>query len=245
MSDLVLVHGGQHGSWCWAPLFMVFAGTGHVFDRVIALDMPGCGSKRSRDPEGLSLADIARELNDELRDMGVTQAVLLGHSIAGVLLPMMAVQAPALFSRLVYLSTAVPLEGQTVMQMLGTSLHGTDPDHVGWPVDITSVSPDVLSVAMFGRDLSKAQLSWLLKEISQDRTPPATQFEPVSRSGYAELSMAATFIVTLRDDILPVEWQRCFAQRLGCDEIIEINTPHEPFVSHPELLAEVLCGLSG
>src|SRR5690606_13693771 len=107
MSDLVLVHGGQHGSWCWAPLLMVFAGTGHVFDRVIALDMPGCGSKRSRDPEGLSLADIARELNDELRDMGVTQAVLLGHSIAGVLLPMMAVQAPALFSRLVYLSTAV------------------------------------------------------------------------------------------------------------------------------------------
>ncbi|AVN42040.1 TPA: alpha/beta hydrolase [Pseudomonas aeruginosa] len=240
MRDLVLLHGGQHGSWCWEPLIEVLAETTPAFERVITLDMPGCGRKRSRDPSRLALADIARELNDELHDQGVSQAVLLGHSIAGVVLPLMAAQAPSLFSRLLYLSTAIPLEGQTIMQMLGTSRHGADPEHVGWPVDITSTSPEALAVAMFGRDLDERQLAWLLKEASQERTPPATQFEPASRAGYAELDIPATFILTLRDDILPVPWQRLFAERLGCAEIIEIDTPHEPFVSHPHILAEVL-----
>src|SRR5690606_9321197 len=184
MRDLVLLHGGQHGSWCWEPLLKVFAETAPAFERVITLDMPGCGCKRSRDPTGLTLADIARELNDELRDQGVTQAVLLGHSIAGVVLPLMAVQAPALFSHLVYLTTAIPLERQTIMQMLGTSQHGANSDHVGWPVDIASTSPEALAVAMFGRGLDKSQLDWLLKESSQEQTHPATQFEPASRAGY-------------------------------------------------------------
>ncbi|MNF11871.1 hypothetical protein D3C80_2131970 [compost metagenome] len=50
----------------------------------------------------------------------------------------------------------------------------------------------------------------------------------------------ASYVLTLRDDILPPLWQRRFAERLGCEEVVEIDTPHEPFVSHPELLAEVL-----
>jgi pimeloyl-ACP methyl ester carboxylesterase len=188
----------------------------------------------------LSLADITRELNDELRAAQVRDAVLVGHSIAGVLLPMMAVENPTLFSHLIYLTTAGPAEGQTIMQMLGTSQQGTNPDEVGWPVDLATTSPEGLSRAIFGRDLSEEQLSWLLSEVAQDKTPPATQFEPVSRCGYVELGMKATYIVTLRDDILPPAWQRRFAERLNCGDRVEIDTPHEPFVSHPQLLASTL-----
>ncbi|MGV8267677.1 alpha/beta fold hydrolase, partial [Pseudomonas aeruginosa] len=138
MRDLFMLHCGQHVSCCWETLIEVLAETTPAFERVITLDISVCGRKRSRDPSLLALADIARELNDDLHDQGVSQAVLLGHSIAGVVLPLMAAQAPALFSRMLYLRTAIPLEGQTILQMLGTSRHGADPEHVGWPVDITS-----------------------------------------------------------------------------------------------------------
>ncbi|CAG4896020.1 alpha/beta fold hydrolase [Paraburkholderia saeva] len=240
MTDLILLHGGKHGSWCWEPLARVMEAQGNPFARIIALDMPGCGRKRDRDPEGLSLANIARELNGELRAAQVRDAVLVGHSIAGVLLPMMAVEDPALFSRLIYLTTSVPVEGQTITQMMGTSRQGTNPDEVGWPVDLATASLEDMSRAMFGRDLDDKQFAWLLTEVAQDKTPPATQFEPVSRSGYVELGMKATYIVTLRDDILPPAWQRRFAERLNCDNKVEIDTPHEPFVSHPQLLASTL-----
>lgn len=240
MTDLVLLHGGKHGSWCWEPLTRVMEAQANPFARTIALDMPGCGRKRDRDPEGLSLADIARELNGELRAAQVRGAVLVGHSIAGVLLPMMAVEDPELFSRLIYLTTSVPVEGQSIIQMMGSSQQGTNPDEVGWPADLATASLEDMARAMFGRDLDDAQLAWLLTEVAKDKTPPATQFEPVSRSGYVELGMKATYIVTLRDDIFPPAWQRRFAERLNCDNKVEIDTPHEPFVSHPQLLASTL-----
>jgi pimeloyl-ACP methyl ester carboxylesterase len=240
MTDLILLHGGQHGSWCWEPFTRVLDAQENPFARIIALDMPGCGQKRDRDPTGLSLAQITRELNDDLRSAQVRDAVLVGHSIAGVLLPMMAVEDPALFSQLVYLTTAGPAEGQTIMQMMGASSRGAHPDQVGWPMDPATAAPDAMLQAMFGRDLDQEQLAWLLAEVAQDKTPPATHMEPVSRSGYLELGMKATYIVTLRDDILPPAWQRRFAQRLNCGDRVEIDTPHEPFISHPQLLASTL-----
>jgi hypothetical protein len=45
------------------------------------------------------------------------------------------------------------------MELLGTSLHGEDPDHVGWPIELATATPEELSMAMFGQDLSEAQLA--------------------------------------------------------------------------------------
>lgn len=243
MADLILLHGGNHGSWCWAPLLDELAQDSAHFERIITLDMPGCGSKRGRDNSDLTLAAIVQELNDDLRRAGVSQGILLGHSIAGVLLPMMAVEDPALYSQLIYLATSLPAQGQTIMQLLGTGLHGEDAEHVGYPIDPGTSSPQALNIAMFGQDLSETQLAWLLNEVAQDSTPLAVALEPATRVGYAGLA-PSTYILTQRDNILPPPWQRRFAERAGADRIIEIDTPHEPFVSHPSLLAEVLRGLS-
>lgn len=243
MADLILLHGGNHGSWCWGPLLDELARDGAGFGQIITLDMPGSGSKRGRDNAHLDLAAIVRELNNELRGAGVTQGVLLGHSIAGVLLPMMAVEDPSLYSQLIYLATALPDEGQSIMQLLGTGRHGEDPECVGYPLDPQTSSPQEMSLAMFGQDLSGSQLSWLLDEVAQDSTPPAVALEPATRVGYGGL-LPASYIVTLRDNILPPPWQRRFAERAGAGRIIEIDTPHEPFVSHPALLAGVLRELS-
>lgn len=82
----------------------------------MTLDMPGCGSNRGRDNSKLSLVTVVKELNDDLRHASVRQGILLGHSIAGILLPMMAVEGPSLYSHLIYLATALPAEGQTIIQ---------------------------------------------------------------------------------------------------------------------------------
>jgi pimeloyl-ACP methyl ester carboxylesterase len=240
MADLILLHGGEHGSWCWEPLLKEL--DKGPFGRILALDMPGCGSKRGRDTSELTQAQIARELNDDVRAAGIDKGILLGHSIAGVLLPQMVIDAPELYSRLLFLATCVPGEGQSVMEQLGSSLHGEDPEHVGWPVDPATSTPEQLSIAMFGQDLSQEQLGWLLGEVAKDHTPPAVALHPVTRAGYAG-RVPASFILTLRDNILPAAWQRRFAERAGCTEIIEIDTPHEPFMSHPALLAKVLRSL--
>ncbi|MDB5980986.1 MAG: hypothetical protein JWQ69_2001 [Pseudomonas sp.] len=239
MTDLILLHGGQHGSWCWTALVEALQQEGQRFERILTLDMPGCGSKRGRAVAELTLSAIVEELNSELRQLGVRDGLLLGHSIAGVLLPMMAVEDPALFAHLIYLATAIPAEGQSIMQLLGTSRHGEQDNEVGWPLDPLSTSPEQMAVAMFGTDLDDGQLAWLLSEIVQDTTPPAVATQPVYRAGYLGL-IPATFILTQRDDILPPAWQQRFAQRLEVGAVIEIDSPHEAFLTHPVELAAII-----
>ncbi|MGI4746817.1 MAG: alpha/beta fold hydrolase [Janthinobacterium lividum] len=237
MKDVIFLHGGSHGSWCWAPLLAELEKHPDV-GRLITLDMPGCGTKRGRDVGTLSLAAVVAELNQDLRILHVRGAVLVGHSIAGILLPMMAVADPPLFSQVVYLATSLPREGETIMEMMGSALHGQDPGHVGWPVD-PGTPPAKLFETMFAPDLSHAQFEWLMGEVVRDVTPPAVAMEGATRAGYANL-LPSTYILTLRDPILPPPWQRRFAERAGCTAIVEIDTPHEPFISHPVLLADVL-----
>jgi len=238
MADLAFLHGGMHGSWCWKPLLEELSGS-ELVAKTLALDMPGSGTKRTRDHTAGTIASIAAELNQDIRNAGLHNVVLIGHSIAGVLLPVMAAADPGLFSKLIYLAPSLPIEGQSISELLGTKIHDEEPDCVGFPVDPVTTSKQDLQKAMFAPDLSEEQLSWLLSEAALDKTPKAVQIEPVSRKGY-DGSISATYIVTLRDPILPVKWQRIFAERALCEEVIEIDTPHEPFVSHPALLMRTL-----
>lgn len=154
----------------------------------------------------------------------------------------MVLAAPQLFSHLVFLACALPDEGQSILQMLGSTLHGESPDHVGWPLDPVHSTPQAMAAAMFGQDLNQQTLKWLLSEVSQDMTPPCVATESISREGYAGM-ISASYIITQRDNILPVDWQRRFAQRACATEVIEIDTAHEPFVSHPQLLADAVRGI--
>nr|WP_242070488.1 alpha/beta hydrolase [Pseudomonas mohnii] len=211
------------------------------FERVITLDIPGCGNKRDQDVVSLRLDDVVEELNQDLRVLGVSQAVLLGNSIAGAILPRMVFAAPQLFSHLVFLACALPDEGQSILQMLSSTLHGESPDHVGWPLDPVHSTRQAMAVAIFGQDLSPSILEWLLSEVRQDTTPLCVATESISHEGYAGM-IPASYIITQHDNILPVDWQRRFAQRAGAGEVIEKDTAHESFVSHPQLLAKVVRG---
>jgi len=208
-------------------------------EKILALDMPGCGVKRGRDSSSETLASIVSELNQDIRDAELQNVVLIGHSIAGVLLPMMAAADPSLFSKLIYLTTSLPREGESVAQTQGTTIHGQDPNVVGFPLDPLTTSLQDLAISMFAPDLSTEQLSWLMGEVAKDKTPDVLRNEPVTRKGY-DRKIPATYILTLRDPILPTKWQRVFAERALCERIVEIDTPHEPFVSHPQLLVETL-----
>src|SRR5438270_12795187 len=59
--EFALVHGGGQGSWVWdetrSALHSQTAGAG-----ALALDVPGCGAKRGRRTQDLTLEDVAREL---------------------------------------------------------------------------------------------------------------------------------------------------------------------------------------
>lgn len=238
--DLVLLHGGLHNASCWDRVVAALADLEpRPFGRVLQLDMPGCGAKRDRDTGPLSRDDVVEELNSEVARAGLEGPVLLGHSAAGMLLPDMAA-GPIRYSALCFITTAVLSAGQAGTDIFGSGLHGSDPNHVGHPVDPATTTPRELRRAWFCLDMNKHDAEAFLDDCVNDVIPRRVMSDP-ARSFDPTALPAVTYIVALRNPVFPEPWQRRFGAKLGPDvRWAAIDSGHDPFFTHPRELAALL-----
>lgn len=238
--DFALLHGGGHGGWVWEGAVEALsqqAGDGTV--RTLQLDVPGCGAKRGRNTDQTSVDDIATELVADIEAASMHDVVLVGHSQAGCILPRMVAIRPDLFRRLVYITCSAPLAGQTVLDMIGERLHGEDPEKVGWPIDPRRSTLEERFSVMFCNDMSSADRTSFMAKLGKDMWP-AQSYRHTDWS-YEHLDAApATYVVCLQDNILPVEWQKKFAERFRCDRVVRIDAGHQAMITRPHGLAEIL-----
>jgi pimeloyl-ACP methyl ester carboxylesterase len=94
--DIALVHGSYHGAWCWDFLAPELERLGH---RVVTLDLA------ITDPT-LGAADYATTVTKALE--GTSEPILVGHSMAGLVIPLVASQRP--IRRLVFLAAFIASE---------------------------------------------------------------------------------------------------------------------------------------
>jgi len=213
-----------------------------AFGRILQLDIPGCGAKRGRDTSGLSRRDVVDELNAEVARAGVRGAMLVGHSAANMLLPDMARQGGD-YAGLCVLAGPILRPGEKGSEIFGQGVHGSEPDKVGYPVDPRSVTAEELRRAMFCLDMTPAQAAAFLAECASHVVPRRMLSDPAEAFDPAALP-PASYVLTRRNPVFPAEWQRRFAARLAPGtRLVEIDTGHEPFFTHPKLLAATLAGL--
>lgn len=231
---IALLHGGGQGAWVWDPLFPHLGDT-----RILSLDVPGCGKKRGRDLSDIDTDGIAAELVDDLANAGLDNVMLVGHSLAGAIMPRMAALQPGRFSRLVYLSCSAPRKGVSFLQQIGNGLHGSHPDEVGWPIDPATSEPSDRYRVMFCNDMSEAEGSAFLGRLGEDNWP-GDVFVRTDHEYEHLRAIPSTYIVCERDMILPPEWQRRFAGRLHCESIVSLDAGHQAMVTAPEELGRLL-----
>ncbi len=238
--NYVFVHGDLLGSWVWDETIAALdRQTDGAFGRALALDVPGCGLKRSRATDELTLEDVATELIEDIKTAGMENVVLVGHSQGGQAMALMAELQPELFRRLVYVSCLIPLPGQDSAQMMGTGLHGSNSGEVGYPVDPTSSDPHDRFAAMFCNDMDQEQAAAFLAKLGADKWPPQTYSFTEWRYDHLD-QVPATFVLCLRDQSLPTAWQEVFAARFKVDEIVRVDAGHQVMNTRPEALAEIL-----
>ncbi len=236
--SFALLHGGGQGSWVWdATADRLRAGGAQV----MALDVPGCGTKRGRDIDGIDVDAIAAEL---LADIALLdQPILVGHSLAGAILPRMAEQSSGQIGRLVYLSCTAPLADKTFLDQMGLGLHGANEEQVGWPVDIMTSSLEDRYRLMFCNDMTTQDADAFLARLGEDNWP-SDVFER-SDWRYDHLrAVPSSYIVCEADQSLPPQWQRRFAQRLHCDTVHSIDSGHQAMMTQSKALARMLLELA-
>ena len=115
MTEIVLVHGGWHGGWCWRPVADRLRAEGHT---VYAPSLTGLADRSHLlDPDvGLEthIADIRHLIEWE----DLTDVVLVGHSYGGFVTTCVADRLPCRIGALVYLDAFVPEPGTCVADNL-------------------------------------------------------------------------------------------------------------------------------
>ena len=100
---LVLIHGAQQESFCWAALARSL-GDGR---RVLAPDLPGHG--RDRSPPCARVEDWADWLLTWLDARGIAEATLAGHSLGSLIALEVAARQPQRVVKLILIGTAAPM----------------------------------------------------------------------------------------------------------------------------------------
>lgn len=226
-TTFVFLHGGVQGGWVWSDTLSALSQQ-DAASRTLVLDIPGCGAKRGRDTAAVSFDDIVSELVAEVQAAGVTDAVLVGHSQAGTVLPRMVEQAPALFRRLVYVACVAPKPGESVLA--GTV--GEAP-----PKDPAAIQE--LVRRQFCNDMGPAQAEGFLAKLGRDGWPQSAYQETGWR--YDHLGAPpATYVFCLQDEAVSAERQEQAAARLKVERIVRLDCGHQAMVTRPQALAEIL-----
>ncbi|WP_327632999.1 alpha/beta fold hydrolase [Kribbella sp. NBC_00482] len=111
MATYILVPGGWHGSWTFEAVVPLLERAGHT---VHALTLTGL--RPDDDIETIATTNLDTHADDVLRILdqeNITDATLVGHSYAGMVIAAAADRAGGRISRLVHLDAYVPRDGES------------------------------------------------------------------------------------------------------------------------------------
>jgi pimeloyl-ACP methyl ester carboxylesterase len=235
-TNFVFLHGGGQGSWVWDETMQALerqAGNGS--HRVLSLDIPGCGRKRDRVTSDLDVRRVVTELVDDIERAGLRDIILVGHSQAGTVLPLLIEARPALIRRSVFVSCLAPLTGQSALEWVATM-----PDADSTLKSLAS-TVDMRSRyrAMFCNDMSPEEAQIFLDKLQKDAWPAACYQESPWRYDHLG-AVPSSYVLCLRDATLPPRWQEIFAERFKAQRLVRIDAGHQVMNTRPHALAEIL-----
>ena len=223
MTHFILIHGASHGAWCWEFVVPLLEADSRVGE-VIAVDLPGHGDLHTLKPlEQITLDDYVSHVVDVIEDRNLEDVLMVGHSLAGLTLPLVAHRVHERLRRVIFMASANPKKGQTVIDLMQ---HPLSPLQRGISME-----------TMFCNDLDPEKTQWLMSQLVDE--PPQLMETPVE-VGQVPLGLATTYILLEQDETLPPEIQREQAQNAHVDEVVTLDTGHSAFAAKPDELAALL-----
>ena len=220
-TQLLLVHGAWHGSWCWDRVVPALRDTGF---EVHTVELMSHGEDTFTLGGMHDDAAIVREALADLSDY----VVVVAHSYGGVVVTEGAAGAPNA-KHLVYLAAFMLDEGESLLGAAGgepQAFFVATPDGQAW----TTRGAD----GVFYNDCSESDKTWAV-----------AQLQPQSASSFTETLRAAawrdhqsTYVICEQDQAIPVFAQEAMSQRAGT--VIRLDAGHSPFMSRPNELVNLL-----
>jgi pimeloyl-ACP methyl ester carboxylesterase len=228
MPTVVLIHGSWHGAWCWREVERSLRDCGHD---LFVPTLSGCAERFHHAPEHVNLETHIRDIERLLFFEDIDNAVLVGHSYAGLILQGVSHIAAPRLSGLLYLDAYVAAPGQCGFDL--------------WTAERALSARKTLEAGGIYREpLPPGALGISCKEkgkwVSERLTPHplATYSTPISPSTPASDAIPRLYIHCNQGETVPLFEPIAEAVRQLEWPYREINAPHDAMLTHPKVVAD-------
>jgi len=236
MARFVLVHGAFGGAWAWEGIAEALERDGHS---AVAIDLPGAGDDQTP-VAGVTLDACAARVCEALA-ASPEPAILVGHSMGGVVITQAAARCRERVALLVFVAAFMPRDGQSLIDL--TQLPEGAGDQVqanivveGDPPVATMPDPGARAVLM-----ARCTPEQIAYAIERSRPQPVAPFAtPVSIPEGALDDLPRVYVHTTEDRAIPPALQLRMMREHPCLEVVTLDTDHSPNYSAREELLEAL-----
>lgn len=236
MSTFVLVHGAQHGAWCWHKVVPRLEAQGHD---VATFDLPAHGIDTT--PHGEVTLDDYADRTVEVLDEQEQPATLVGHSNAGAVITRAAEERPAKIETLVYLSAILPRDGTSLLEMGQAEENAESLVGQHMIVDeeqgIADLPNDVVREAFYA-DCTDEDVALARSLLRPEPLGPYNVPISTTEDGFG--SIPRVYIETLEDNALTPAFQASMYNDRACEAVYTLETSHSSFLAAPDALVDNL-----
>jgi pimeloyl-ACP methyl ester carboxylesterase len=226
----VLVPGAGLGTWVWDPL------AGELDRPVLPIPIPGrdlTGRKLRR----FTLGAAAHGLTDAVRAWtGPERVVVVGHSLAGVLVPALARGLAERVAAVVFVGALAANDGQRALDLMSGQTRFFV--HLFGRLRPGGMKPPVSALRKeLCNDLDEATTASVVEQFEPVPEAPRLYRDRVSWDGVPDVPRL--YVRLLRDESVPPPRQQEMATAIGA-AIVTMDTGHLPMLGQPGELARIL-----
>jgi pimeloyl-ACP methyl ester carboxylesterase len=230
----VLVHSAWLGGWAWEPVSSVLSAEGRT---VFAPDLPGHGEDPTP-PSQVTMAGYVERVTGIL-DSLEEPAVLVGHSLGGIVISQAAEERPEKVAALVYLCAFLLPDGASFLSAIEGVEGSTVLDNLVMAEDGHSVTirEEVMHEA-FAHDVPLEAFEAVRHLIVPQPTGPLAAPLSVSEARWG--SVPRYYIECTEDRAIPPGVQRAMYTGIPVETVFQLATSHAPNFAAPTELAGYL-----
>ncbi|HYV43867.1 MAG TPA: alpha/beta hydrolase [Myxococcaceae bacterium] len=231
---VVLVHGAFMGGWAWDAVASQLRQAGEL---VTVVNLP-CHDPGTSSMEGATLDAYVDRVGQAV-DAEPLPAVLVGHSMGGMVISQYAERSPEKVQRLIYLAAYLPSDGQNLVDLAfsdtGSQILGAA--EIDQETGRVSLARDALQPILCG-DCTPEEAK-VLRDRYHDE-PLLPMATPVHLSAERFGAVPKAYVFTEGDQTITPELQHRMADAVTLAGAVTLDTSHTPQLSAPGKLAAAL-----
>lgn len=235
MARVILIHGAWGNAGSWLRIVPLLVARGHDVE---ALDLPGHGQSPVA-PETVGQEDYVAHVERRL-DAG-PPALLVGHSMGGMVVAQAASRRPEQVTQAVFVAALLPRDGESLLGLIRQQDAPGVQDHVrpGPAAGTTVLDPGAAAVLFpdatpRDAEAAMAALSPQANRAQTDRAIVGPGFDRVRRA----------YVLCARDQVVTPALQRQMLAATPCNPVFELDCGHVPQLTRHKELAAILAQLA-